>query len=200
MGVKVSAVMTQPVITIGPGASIKDAARLLTEHAISALPVVDVAGALVGIVSEADLLPIEQRPDPRTQARPLPPSAGSTPHTVADVMTKQVITIQTDGEVSQAARLMLDADVKRLPVLDGNHLVGIVSRRDLVRVIARRDDYLQSELGRLLREAGLGIGGDRLVVKDGVATISLADRGPNRRLAESVGMAVPGLLEVRFTD
>ena len=95
---------------------------------------------------------------------------------------------------------MLDTDVKRLPVLDGNHLVGIVSRRDLVRVIARRDDYLQSELGRLLHEAGLGIGRDALVVQDGVATIRLADRGPNRRLAESVGMAVPGLLEVRFTD
>lgn len=191
--------MTRPVITIGPGASIKEAARLLTDRAISALPVVDGRGSLIGIVSEADLLPVETRPDPRTQAMPLPVSAGSTPRTVGDVMTRRVIAVRPEDEVSQAARLMLEADVKRLPVMDGDRLVGIVSRRDLVRVIARRDVYLQSELARLLSEAGVGLGNDDLVVRDGVATIHLEDRGPSRRLAESVAMTVPGLLEVRFT-
>lgn len=198
-GMRVKAVMTRPVITIGPGATIKHAARLLAEHAISALPVVGSSGALVGIVSEADLLPIETRPDPRTQATPPPTSAGTTPRTVGDVMTKKVITVQVDSEVSQAARLMLDAEVKRLPVMDESELVGIVSRRDLVRVIARRDADLQSELGRMLRAAGLEVGRDGLAVRDGIASIRLEDRGPNRRLAESVALTVPGVLEVQFT-
>ena len=130
---------------------------------------------------------------------PLPPSQGNTPHTVADVMTKQVITIHVDSEVWQAARLMLEADIKRLPVMDGGRLAGIVSRRDLVKVIARRDPYLQSELGLRLHEAGLSMAAESLVVEDGVATIRLEDAGPNRRLAESVAMTIPGVLEVRFT-
>lgn len=139
---KVTAVMSAPVITIGPQASIKAAARLLVSCGISAVPVTDSKGALVGIVSEADLLPIETRPDPRAQATPIAPTAGSSPRTVADVMTRKVVTVPTGCEVSQAARTMIDAEVKHLPVMDRKRLVGIVSRRDLVKVIARAEDDL----------------------------------------------------------
>lgn len=196
--VKVAAVMTASVITVRPDAPVKEAARLLVEHGISALPVVDATGNLVGIVSEADLIPFETRPDPRTQATPIPPTAGSAPRQVSDVMTRKVVTISSDSEVSLAARLMIEADVKRLPVMEGGKLAGIVSRRDLVKVIARRDEDVELELSRRLADAGLGMGPGAVKVSEGVATIKLADPGHGRRLAESVALTVAGVMEVRF--
>ncbi len=195
---KVTALMSHPVITVAPDASVKDAASLLVTHGISALPVVDSSGQLVGIISEADLISIETRPDPRSQATPIRPTAGSTPHAVSDVMTRKVITVTADSEVADAARIMIDADIKRVPVVRGRRLLGIVSRRDLVRVIARRDVDLQAQLERRLIEVGLPGKKGAVSVVAGVATIAAADPGFERRLAESVALTVPGVLEVRF--
>lgn len=195
---KVTAVMSHPVITVAPGASVKDAASLLVTHGISALPVVDSGGELVGIISEADLLSIEARPDPRTQAMPIRPTAGSTPHAVSDVMTKKVITVTTGSELADAARIMIEAEIKRLPVMRGRRLVGIVSRRDLIRVIARRDGDLQAQLERRLKEVGFAGKNSAVTVRAGVATIATPDQGFERRLAESVALTVPGVLEVHF--
>jgi CBS domain-containing protein len=195
---KVTTIMSSPVFTVPPEAPVKEAARLLIEHSISALPVVDASGKLVGIVSEADLLPMETRPDPRTQATPIPPTSGSSPRRVSDVMTRTVISINSESEVSQAARLMIEADVKRLPVVDGDQLVGIVSRRDLVKVIARRDEDVQAELARRLSDVGLELSDGAVKVTEGIASIELGDSDPSRRLAESVALTVAGVLEVRF--
>ncbi len=189
--------MSAPVITIAPEASIKVAARLLVSCGISALPVTDSRGALVGIVSEADLIPIETRPDPRAQATPMAPTAGSAPRTVADVMTRKVITVPVDCEVSQAARIMIEADVKRLPVMDGERLAGIVSRRDLVKVIARGDEDLQAEVDRRLKDLGAD---GTVTVEGGIATIRMGPGSAGKRLAESVALTVPGILEVRFAS
>jgi CBS domain-containing protein len=198
MFMKVMAVMTRPVITIARDAGVKEAAGLLVAHGISALPVVDEHGALVGIVSEADLIPMETRPDPRSQATPLAPTAGSAPRQVADVMTRDVITVQADSEVAHAARVMIESDIKRVPVMRGKRLVGILSRRDLVKVIARRDEDLQAELETRLREAGIGLATGSVNVTDGVAAITTEAQEHTRRLAESVALTVPGVLEVRF--
>jgi len=195
---RVTAVMSRPPITVQPEAPIKEAARLLVSYGISALPVVNADGELVGIVSEADLIPIETRPDPRRQATPIPPTAGSLPHTVSDVMTRKVITVRTNSELSQAARIMIESDIKRVPVMQGRRLVGILSRRDLVRVIARRDEDLQADLRRRLEEAGIGLSTGAPTVDGGVATIPLAEGDMSRRLAESVALTVPGVIEVRF--
>lgn len=195
---KVTEVMSHPVITVRPDASIKEAARLLVHHGISALPVVTTGGALVGIVSEADLLPIETRPDPRSQATPIPPTAGSSPRTVSDVMTRKVVTVPLDMDVSQAARIMIEAEVKRVPVMDGAVVAGIVSRRDMVKVIARSDADLARELGRRLGELGLVRRAQAVRVVDGIASIDLDDGDASKRLAETVALTVPGVLEVRF--
>lgn len=200
MVMKVSEIMSRPVISVTPQTGIKTAAELLVECAISALPVLDSNGRLVGIVSEADLLPIETRPDPRSQATPLAPSAGSAPETVADVMTRRVVTVTVDTDVSQAARIMIGATVKRLPVVDGRRVVGIVSRRDLVKVIARRDEDIQGEVVRRLGQLGIGSGHGAIDIAAGVVTIELDAAGSARRLAESVALTVPGVLEVRFTS
>jgi CBS domain-containing protein len=198
--VKVAEIMSRPVVTVTPGTSIKVAAQMLVEHGISALPVLDAGGGLVGIVSEADLVPMQTRPDPRTQATPPSPTAGRTPRIVADVMTRQVVSVTAGSEVSQAARTMLEAGIKRVPVLTGRRVVGIVSRRDLVRVIARKDDAVRSELAQRLAEAGLAAAAETVTVRSGVAEIALVDRGPQRRLSESLALSVPGVLEVRFTS
>jgi len=198
--VKVTEIMSRPVVTVTPDASIKQAAQLLVEHGISALPVVDATGALVGIVSEADLVPLETRPDPRTQATPPTPTAGTMPRKVADVMTRHVLSVRATSEVSQAARTMLDEGIKRVPVMSGRKVVGIVSRRDLVRVIAREDEAVRYELAERLTEAGIKLPGQTVTVRGGVAAIALADHGAARRLAESVALSVPGVLEVRFTS
>jgi CBS-domain-containing membrane protein len=198
--VKVDEIMSRPVVTVAADAGIKAAATLLAEHSVSALPVVNARGELVGIVSEADLMSIETRPDPRTQATPLAPTAGSSPKTVAEVMTREVLTVSTGSEVSQAARIMLDAGIKRVPVVQGRQVVGILSRRDLIKVIARRDADIEGEIELRLRELGLDdIGSGNVSVAAGVATIRVdGPEASSRRLAESVALTVPGVLEVRF--
>jgi CBS domain-containing protein len=197
---KVAEIMSRPVITVTPETGIKTAAGLLVQHGISALPVVDANGELVGIVSEADLLPLETRPDPRSQATPLPPTAGSAPQRVAEVMTRRVLTVPADCEVSQVARILLEADFRRVPVVTDRKMVGIVSRRDLVKVIATHDDTIENEIVHRLGQLGLGTSLGDVAVAAGVATIQLDDQGSNRRLAESVVLTVPGVLEVRFTN
>lgn len=194
---KVTEIMSQPVVTVTPGTGIKTAAELLVEHGISALPVVDSAGQLVGIVSEADLIPIEARPDPRSQATPLGPTAGSTPRSVADVMTRDVVVVTTQSEVAEAAKIMLSRDVKRVPVLSGRRVVGIVSRRDLVKVIARTDARIEAEVNSRLAELGLATASD-VRVTDGVAMVPVDREETVRRLVESAILQVAGVLEVRF--
>ena len=196
--VKVTEIMTRTVITATPDTGIKEAARRLVENGISALPVIDASGALVGIVSEADLLPLETRPDPRSQATPLRPTAGSTAQTVAEVMTRHVLAVEADVEVSKAARIMLEAGVKRVPVMRGRWLIGIVSRRDLVRIIARRDEDVEAELVYRLSQLGLVASPSAVGVANGVVTIQIEEQGTARSLAESVVLGVPGVLEVRF--
>jgi CBS domain-containing protein len=196
--VKVTEIMSRPVVTVTPETSIKVAARLLVERGISALPVVDAKGGLVGIISEADLISMETRADPRTQATPLAPTAGSAPQIVAEVMTRDVIVVTANCQVSKAARMMLDAGIKRVPVVRGRRVVGIVSRRDLVKVIARRDEDIETVVVRRLGQLGLGTDLQAVSVANGVATIQIDDRGAGRRLAESVALTVPGVLEVCF--
>lgn len=198
MVMKVTEIMSRPVITVTPDTGVKAAAQMLVEGDFSAMPVVDAKGRLVGIVSEADLLSIETRPDPRTRAMPLAPTAGSSPKTVEEVMTRDVLVVAADGEVSQAARIMLEAGVKRLPVMRGRQVVGILSRSDLVKVIARLDADIEAEIASRLGQLGLEGSKCRVGVADGVATIELDDHGSGRRLAESVALTVPGVLEVRF--
>ena len=195
---KVTEIMSQPVITVTPETGIKTAAKLLVKHGISGLPVVDSTGRLVGIVSEADLISIEARPDPRSQATPLAPTTGTSPRNVADVMTRDVISVTAQSEVAQAARVMLNSDVKRVPVMRGRRVVGIVSRRDLVKVIARTDERIESEINRRLAELGLATAGSTVKVADGVATVPVDYQGTARRLMESAVLQVGGVLEVRF--
>src|ERR1700736_1172953 len=185
---RASQVMTSPAVTVQPDTSIKEAARLLTERHISALPVVDEKG-LVGIVSEADLLNLETNPDPRAQMTPMPPRTRPLPSRVEEVMSRNVLTVTEETDVGIAAQRMLEAGVKRLPVLRGEQVVGIVSRHDLLRVMAMDDGDIEEGVRR--------IGELNVTVKDGLVEISGTTDTRLLRLADVLVRSVPGVLDVR---
>jgi tRNA nucleotidyltransferase (CCA-adding enzyme) len=111
-------IMTKEVITVKPGASVKELAKLLHKHKISGAPVVDPKGQIVGIVSEADILARKGRQ-------------------VKSIMSTKVIGITEETPVEEIAAIMTNHKVKRLPVLRGEKIVGVVSRADIVSAIAR---------------------------------------------------------------
>ena len=189
--------MTSPAITVTPQTHCKDAAALMVRHRISALPVVDEGGRLVGLVSEADLLPLETTPDPRSQERPLPPRTMPLPRTVDEVMSPEVYTVDEDTDLGIVAQRMLEAHVKRFPVMRGDRVTGVVSRHDLVKVIARSDDEVEAGVQGVLNEEAMRLTDVGIRVRDGV--VELTGDGDRRslRLAEILARSVPGVLDVR---
>ena len=191
--------MTSPAITLAPETHCKDAAALLVRHRISALPVVDAGGRLVGLVSEADLLPLETAPDPRSQATPLAARTMPLPQTVDEVMTPEVYTVDEDTDLGIVAQRMLEASVKRFPVLHGDRIVGVVSRHDLVRVIARTDGEVEAGVRSLLEEEGMRLTRMGVRVRDGVVELSGEGDRESMRLAEILARSVPGVLDVQVS-
>jgi CBS domain-containing protein len=189
--------MTSPAVTVTPRAHCKEAAALLVQHRISALPVVDGDGRLVGIVSEADLLPLETSPDPRSQATPLPTRPMPLPRLVADVMTPEVYTVEEGTDLGVVAQRMLEAGVKRFPVVRGGRVVGVVSRHDLVKVLARSDADVEAGVRRTLADEGMRLTTLGVAVRDGVVELTGAD-AQTLRLAEILARSVPGVLDVRM--
>jgi CBS domain-containing protein len=187
--------MTSPPIMVTPETHCKDAAALLVRHRISALPVVDSSGRLVGLVSEADLLPLEATPDRRLQKTP--PRTDPLPRRVDEVMTTEVYTVDEDEDLGVVAQRMLDANVRRFPVLRGDLVIGIVSRHDLVKMIARTDEDVEAGVRGALAEEGRRLARLRVRVRDGI--VDLAGDGDRQtlRLAEIVARSVAGVLDVR---
>ncbi|HKA49016.1 MAG TPA: CBS domain-containing protein [Candidatus Dormibacteraeota bacterium] len=189
--------MTSPAITVRPETHCKDAAALMVRHRISALPVVDSTGRLVGLVSEADLLPLETTPDPRSQATPLPRRLDPLPRRVDEVMAREVSTVEDFTDLGVVAQRMLEAGVKRFPVMRGDRVIGIVSRHDLVKVIARTDEEIEAGVRSTLEEEGMRLTGLCVRVREGVVELIGDGDRPTMRLAEILVRSVPGVLEVR---
>lgn len=145
---KVRDVMSRDVISASPTMQLKELARLLTEHRISGVPVLD-DGALVGIVSEADVL-VKQVGRPLSRRRPLDWIFGEshdpeemrrrTAVTVGEAMSSPAVTIDADRPLREAAAMMVDSRINRLPVTSDGSLVGILTRADLVRAYLHRDE------------------------------------------------------------
>jgi CBS domain-containing protein len=144
---RVSDAMTTEVVTVGPGTSLKEAARLLAENHISGLPVLDAAGAVVGVLTETDIV-ARQTGRPARKRRLLgSDSSEFEPATVAgEAMSAPPITIPPSAPLASAAWIMTRHDVNRLPVVAGDVLVGVISRGDIVRAFARSDDDIEREL------------------------------------------------------
>ncbi|MBQ0850958.1 CBS domain-containing protein [Streptomyces sp. NPDC057620] len=149
----VSDVMTHAVATVDRETSFKEIVRTMQDRKVSALPVVEGEGRVVGVVSEADLLPKEEfrdsDPDRYTQLRRLSDLAKAGALTAGELMTSPALTTPPDATLAQAARTMARARVKRLPVVDGSGtLRGVVSRADLLKVFLRDDEEMAEEVRR----------------------------------------------------
>jgi CBS domain-containing protein len=197
--VRVREVMSSPVVTVPPGMPLKEVARVLVKRGISAVPVVD-NGALVGILSEADLVPLELVPDPRAHLAPLPEASQTASRIASEAMTRDVIALPEEADVADAGRLMLERRIKSIPVLRGRRVVGIVARRDLLEVLARSDEEITRDVEALLA-ADLGSPCPyRVMVRDGVVDLTGRPDPVDRRLATLLARGVPGVLEVRLDE
>ena len=151
---KVRDIMTSDVVTIGAEDSLKDAASILTALGVSGLPVCDVDRNVIGVISEADILYKELDPKERTGgalAWLVDASNGTTirkarARKVAEAMSTPPMTISPFHLVAEAARVMTEHRINRLPVVKGETLVGIVTRADLVRAFVRSDEEVEREI------------------------------------------------------
>jgi CBS domain-containing protein len=198
--------MTTDVVTTSSRTPFKELARLMDEHRISALPVLDQGGRVLGIVSEADLLLKEagRRQKLGMRAALLDPdqAARLTALTADDLMTAPAITVGPDETVAAAARRMLHRRVKRLPVVDdAGTLLGIVSRADVLRVFLTDDAALAAEVhAALVRTLGAETAsGLTVALAEGVVTIGgvLGDSSRIPDIALAVG-GVDGVVDVNF--
>lgn len=176
---RVRDVMTATTVSVRVGTGYKQIARLLSEHRLSALPVLNPDGSVAGMVSEADLLRKQERHHARggksLSWRVHPAAAAKAEaRTAATLMTAPAVTIGPGTSVGAAARLMNARHLRRLPVVDhAGKLVGIVSRRDLLGVFLRRDEEIAAEARAVLTDLLLA---DASAVtatpREGVVTLS----------------------------
>lgn len=198
----VADVMTRDVISVGPDASFGDIVDALVGNGVSAVPVVDVSGHVVGVVSEADLLPrVEVADDAGRRLRRRRAFARKARALrAAELMTAPPITIAADEPVATAARKLDAAKVKRLPVVDAEgRLMGIVSRRDLLRMYTRPDPEIQRDVeeGVLLRSLWIDPATVDVRVVDGVVALhGTVETKSLAGLAVRLTAAVPGVVQV----
>lgn len=149
----VSDVMTLTVVAVGRAAPFKDIVRAMEQWRVSAVPVIDDGQQVVGVVSEADLLPEEEflGSDPGLvgqRRRPAAPAGGGAP-SAQELMSAPAVTVRADAPLARAARLMAVHGFRRLPVVDDEGgLIGIVSRSDLLKVFLRPDEEIEDEIRR----------------------------------------------------
>jgi CBS domain-containing protein len=192
--------MTTQVVTVAPETTFKEIVGRLAEHRVSALPVVDDDGLVLGIVSEADLLLKEEFPDPDQDIPPFwtrrrrlerDKAAGAT---ARDLMTVAVVSISGDATVPEAARRLHTAKVKRLPVVDERgRLVGIVSRGDLLKVFSRPDQAIRREILDEVLVGELRLDPDRFFVQVHAGVVVLEGRVERLSLLPRVVGAVRGV-------
>ncbi|MEU7642138.1 MULTISPECIES: CBS domain-containing protein [unclassified Streptomyces] len=202
----VGEVMTRTVVAVGQGARFKEIVATMERWKVSALPVLAGEGRVIGVVSEADLLPKEEfrdaAPERVEQRRRLDDLRKAGGLTAADVMSAPAMTVHADDTLAQAARTMVRKSVKRLPVVDGRGMLeGIVSRADLLKVFLRSDEELAAEVrteivDRLFTGTHPKV---EVSVRDGVVTLHGAVRDSALLpVAARLVRAVEGVVDVTF--
>lgn len=167
---KVSELMATDVLTVGPQASLKEVARRMLEAGVSGLPVTSERGDLVGIITEADFVAGEADRRAGKRAGLLrffteQPEVPAYERTVGDVMTSEVVVISPEADHAEAARLMEQQRVKRLPVVDDGQLVGLISRADMLKAFVRPDHEIIEEIQEKVMRKILWIDPNRAIVE-----------------------------------
>ena len=189
--------MSRDVVTVEPSCPLKQAIQRLDAYDITAMPVVDEHGRVVGVLSEADVLRDMVLTDPRAHERPVQVSSAVASRRVGEVMSTMPLTVAPESDLAEAVALLVETQVKSLPVVSHDRLVGVLSRRDLVRALARQDDQIEAQVDELLRSATLEC---EVTVVDGVVQISAADDPRVRAVARSLAGTVPGVVAIAFTE
>jgi CBS domain-containing protein len=203
----VQQLMTTPVLSIGPEASLKDVAEIFVERGISGVPVCDAENHVIGVISEGDILYKEH--DPTTGGRggalawlargQTPAVVKATAMTVRQAMTSPAITVSPWSSVSEAARLMTERGINRVPVVKGEELVGIVTRTDLVRAFTRSDEEIENEFRDEILEDTLWLDRDavEIDVKRGAVKLSgTLETRSDAVLVERMTGRIPGVVSV----
>lgn len=199
----VSDVMTHTAVAVGGRASYKEVVELMDQWKISALPVVVGEGRVIGVVSEADLLPKEERRGDDSASgdnRPPTDSAKADAVYVEDLMSSPAITVHADATIAEAARIMARRHVKRLPVVNSHGLLdGVISRSDLLKVFLRSDEDISAEIRSSVLPHLPDTARIEVRVEEGVVTLGgvLADRALVPLIARAV-RAVEGVVDIRL--
>ena len=203
MNAAVKDVMTTQVVAVRRETTFKEMAAVLRRYRVSALPVVDDAGRVLGVVSEADLLAKEALSDPGPVAelvrhKDLRKAEGLT---AGDLMTSPPVTATPEDPIEQAARMMHFMRVKRLPVIDsGGQLIGIISRADVLAVFDRPDEDIRKDIvdTMLLHEFLVDPRQFRVTVEGGVVTLEgTPETAALGRSLVRKARHVPGVVAVR---
>jgi CBS domain-containing protein len=203
---RVEELMSRDVITVSPETPLKQVAEVLVKRGIAGVPVCDARGKVLGIVSEADILWKELGVRPNGTgliARVLESAYGlgkrTGARTAGDAMSSPALTVKPESSVTWAAVVMTRFKVNRLPVLEHDTLVGIITRADLVRAFSRPDEEIESEIRQdvLLRTFSVDPESVSLIVKYGMVVIT--GEVENRSTAELIDehiRRVPGVVSV----
>jgi CBS domain-containing protein len=202
---KVADVMTENVFTVTAETPLKVVATRMLEYCISGMPVVD-GDRVLGVISETDILFKERiAPDRKGVLDWLvhygedPPQAKLEARTAGEAMTTPAVTIASGRQVADAAALMLELRIDRLPVVDSGRLVGIVTRTDLVRAFTRSDELIEREIMEegILRRFWMGPSEVTITVEQG--NVLLEGRVDSEDLADSIvsyAERTPGVVSV----
>ena len=203
----VASVMTANVITVTPETPFKDVVATLSGNGVSAVPVIGPNGRLLGVVSEADLLPKQEfhggaDPVPHGVARRRARWFRALGLYAAELMTTPTFTIEPDASVTLAARRLAEHRVRRLFVVDKEGwLVGVVSRRDVLGTFLRADDAIRADIEEQVLGAPLGPSPEstvRVTVRDGVVTVDgEVEKRSDTGSCVYLIRAVPGVVSVR---
>lgn len=188
----VQELMSSPALTVTPATSVKTAARLLRDRAVSAVPVVDEAGALVGVVSEIDLLRGTVLPDPVAHLVPVPVTE-SAPSYVDEVMTREVVVLGPRTDLYDAVRTLRETGLRSVPVVEHGRVLGVLSRSDLLRALARTDEEVADQVQlQLAGEPGRW----RVEVDGGVVRLAAGEPGADPQAVAVLAQRVPGVVRV----
>lgn len=206
--VKVRDLMTTDVVTVTPETTLKEAAAVLVGRRISGVPVVDSGGAVLGVLSEADILVKESGGGEHRREgmlgwlfeRDFELEDKLAATRVGEAMTSPPITVRPNAPVHKAAARMVEEGINRLPVVDREKLVGIVTRADLVRAFTRTDEEIASEIRTEILQRTLWLEPDDMTVVVSDGAVEVAGEVETETDAELLPLfieRVPGVVSVK---
>ena len=186
-------IMTAPAHSVHESDDLDQALRLLAERRITAVPVVDDGGRVIGVLSEIDVLRRAVEPDTRAHAAPVhdvPPL----PQTIGEIMTRDPRTTTESADVSDLIELFTTTSFKSLPVVRDGRLVGVVSRSDVIRALWRSDDELRDDVIAAFHDYGQDHW--HISVEHGQVEVVGAGSAMERDVANAIARSVLGVRRV----